>query len=95
MKKKTKAAGKCDLVLQQDLNSILLNGGFANGQLDYEEIFFDNNSNRQDVLLDVGHHYDDYGNTIDKKKKTERQLVDNSVLPRMTILNQLSVAGLT
>ena len=53
----------CDAVLGSDLSSIVIDGGFDNGALDYEDSNFDNSTNRVDKLLDVGHHYDDCGDS--------------------------------
>ena len=85
----------CESVLQVDLNSIILNGGEVIPILDQSSTNFNNEHDRQDQFLDIGHHYDDCPTTRVCSEMAERQAREEEQLPREDMLEQLCVQGFT
>ena len=84
---------ECDAVLGSDANSILLQGGNRRGRLDDVNNNFDPTLDRENELLDVGHHYDDCPLNRTRMQMAEQQLQQYANLPRDVLLQQLSMLG--
>ena len=84
----------CHAVLVNDVSSIVLEGGNQRGRLDDTDCNFDATMDRENELLDVGHHYNDCPNHRNKMEMALPQILVEQ-MPRDLMVNQLAMLNYT
>jgi len=90
---KDQAAMECEPTPRRDLNNIIVNGGTVNLRLDSQMNNFNNTTDRQNIFLDVGHHFDDCLSTRVRQEYATLQMREGE-LPRDIMLRHLNTSCL-
>ena len=80
--------------LTNDVSSIVLDGGNQRGRLDDTDCNFNATLDRENELLDVGHHFNDCPNHRNRLAMAQPQILDEQ-MPRDLMVHQLDLLNYT